>query len=666
MSLTGFRVIDRISDMTDVDIAGIQTGYVLIYNAITSKWEVGEMTGGTGGTSIHSGLTGLDYASAGHTGFEPTLNKGDLTETGSNILTIIGGVSGVIGDISIEVSSASLNTDGFLTSGDYATFLAKQNNLGYVPESGLTFTSPLSRLLNEVSIDLSEYLTILDASTTYQPSGNYLTSYTETDPLWSAASGNYSTTIQANALYYPLNSNPAGYLTSFVETDPIWSGVSGLYSTTLQANALYYPLSSNPSGYVVNAYAAAMNQYVGTTSSPHFANGFFNGTLQITGDSAPATGVGWELGYSYNRGIFRAYDRNTGHYKPGHFSGETFSIYVGDLPEQILGLFAGADGTLQFGKYTTNSILVTTSSNGTVSGIVNNSANWDAAYTYRVVSATGTLPLTLGLSSNALSVSMTQAGASSSGWLSSTDWNVFNNKQNAGNYYSVGGDDVAVTDGGTGKSSWTQYLIPYADTTTSFSQIPIGTSGQVLTSNGAGYVASFQTKVSGPTVQYYRAGTIYPSTTSGCAAVSRVQIDPTNNRTIMGMAFDGTANEYAEFETPIPSNWGGSDVKYRVYWIPATGALVGSGVVWNMYGVSFSSTDTMVSVSGTVKNVSGTVATGTYQTMHITPWSTGLTILNATTGDMAYFAVFRTPGHASDMVSQDAYLLGIDIDWSPT
>lgn len=53
--------------------------------------------------------------------------------------------------------------------------------------------------------------------------------------------------------------------------------------------------------------------------------------------------------------------------------------------------------------------------------------------------------------------------------------------------------DLAVADGGTGKSSWTQYLIPYADTTTSFDQIAIGTSGQLLTSAGAGSAPSFST-----------------------------------------------------------------------------------------------------------------------------------------------------------------------------
>lgn len=50
---------------------------------------------------------------------------------------------------------------------------------------------------------------------------------------------------------------------------------------------------------------------------------------------------------------------------------------------------------------------------------------------------------------------------------------------------------LAVANGGTGKASWTQYLIPYADTTTSFSQIGIGSSGQVLTSGGPGVAPSF-------------------------------------------------------------------------------------------------------------------------------------------------------------------------------
>jgi len=64
-------------------------------------------------------------------------------------------------------------------------------------------------------------------------------------------------------------------------------------------------------------------------------------------------------------------------------------------------------------------------------------------------------------------------------------------------FYIEGGTDVAFADGGTGISSWTQYLIPYAATTTSIGQIAIGTSGQVLTSNGAGAAPTFQAAAGG-------------------------------------------------------------------------------------------------------------------------------------------------------------------------
>jgi hypothetical protein len=43
---------------------------------------------------------------------------------------------------------------------------------------------------------------------------------------------------------------------------------------------------------------------------------------------------------------------------------------------------------------------------------------------------------------------------------------------------------VPVNKGGTGKSSWTQYSIPYASTATVISEIPIGTAGQCLQVNG--------------------------------------------------------------------------------------------------------------------------------------------------------------------------------------
>ena len=69
-------------------------------------------------------------------------------------------------------------------------------------------------------------------------------------------------------------------------------------------------------------------------------------------------------------------------------------------------------------------------STGTAWGtsIVDNSANWNTAYSLRLTSATAPLNIT------GTTISISQAGASANGFLSSTDWNTFNNKQASGNY----------------------------------------------------------------------------------------------------------------------------------------------------------------------------------------------------------------------------------------
>lgn len=78
--------------------------------------------------------------------------------------------------------------------------------------------------------------------------------------------------------------------------------------------------------------------------------------------------------------------------------------------------------------YPAAGIALSTGTGWSATSIPNNSSNWDTAYTNRLTSASATSPLTLTLSSNVLIGSMTQSGTASSGWLSFTDWNTFNNK----------------------------------------------------------------------------------------------------------------------------------------------------------------------------------------------------------------------------------------------
>lgn len=78
-------------------------------------------------------------------------------------------------------------------------------------------------------------------------------------------------------------------------------------------------------------------------------------------------------------------------------------------------------------------------------------------------------------------------------------------------YYIVGGTDVAVADGGTGRSSHTAYAVLCGGTTTTTAQqsiASVGSSGQVLTSNGAGALPTFQSLDVGSTLAGMAAGDV--------------------------------------------------------------------------------------------------------------------------------------------------------------
>jgi hypothetical protein len=121
-----------------------------------------------------------------------------------------------------------------------STYYLQTNPAGYITSSAL-----------------SGYLTSATAASTYQTI---------------AGMSSYLTTSAAAAGYYPLTGNPSGFLTSAPVTSVAGrtgavtlanTDISGLgtmatataadYSTTIVANGLYYPLSSNPAGYLTSA-----------------------------------------------------------------------------------------------------------------------------------------------------------------------------------------------------------------------------------------------------------------------------------------------------------------------------------------------------------------------------------------------------------------------------
>ena len=104
-TLTGDTVpfLDASKDLTSSSVTPTELGYV-------------------------SGVTGPIQTQID--GKEPTLTKGDLTETGSSILTVTGGTGAVIGSgVTLEVQQASSLASGYLTSTDWSLFNGKQDTI---------------------------------------------------------------------------------------------------------------------------------------------------------------------------------------------------------------------------------------------------------------------------------------------------------------------------------------------------------------------------------------------------------------------------------------------------------------------------------------------------------------------------------------------------------
>ena len=164
------------------------------------------------------------------------------------------------------------------------------------------------------------------------------------------------------------------------------------------------------------------------------------------------------------------------------------------------------------GDFTSQGIMLRGASSGTYSILTDNSTNWNTAYgwgdhstqgyvtTSGVTSVTGTAPV-VSSGGTTPAISMAAATTSVDGYLSSTNWNTFNNKLssvggdaapilggdldvNGNSIVSSGGGDISITPSGPGNvitSNVTIDGIKYPQTD--------GTGGQVLQTNGAGQLS---------------------------------------------------------------------------------------------------------------------------------------------------------------------------------
>ena len=353
--------------------------------------------GGTNATSYTSNefiwYNGSSLVASGYNqnSFEPAVTKGNLTESGSSVLTITGGTGAVIGTgTTIQVAQASGTTSGYLSSTDWNTFNNKEN--------ALTFNSPLSRAINTISIT--------------QASGT-------TDGYLSASDWNTFNNKQAPLTLGDLSTSTSGVTITGGTGAVVGSGATIDIAT---ANGTTTGLLSASDWNTFNNKQAPLT--LGNLSSSTSGVTITGGTGAVVGsgatiDIATANGT--------TTGLLSATDWNT-------FNNKQAPLTLGNLSSSTSGVtITGGTGAV-IGSGATIDIAT---ANGTTTGLLS-ATDWN---TFNNKQA----PLTLGnLSTSTSGVTITggtgavvgsgatidiaTANGTTTGLLSATDWNTFNNK----------------------------------------------------------------------------------------------------------------------------------------------------------------------------------------------------------------------------------------------
>ena len=164
-------------------------------------------------------------------------------------------------------------------------------------------------------------------------------------------------------------------------------------------------------------------------------------------------------------------------------------------------------------------------------------------------------------------------------------------------------------------------------------------------------------KAAGKETIYVPATAMYPTTTSGCAALA--QVEGTAGRPeLKCLDFDPSSDENAQFTVAFPKSWNESTITFRAFF-SVTGTNTGT-VSWALSGVATADNDAIDVAFGTAVAPTAKAHSGTSGDINVTAESGNVTIAGSpSTDEMVFFNVLRDV--SADNQSGDARLLGIQI-----
>ena len=149
---------------------------------------------------------------------------------------------------------------------------------------------------------------------------------------------------------------------------------------------------------------------------------------------------------------------------------------------------------------------------------------------------------------------------------------------------------------------------------------------------------------------------MYPTTTSGCAALTQVEIS-SGQPELKVLDFDPSSDENAQFSVAFPKSWNEGVITFRAFFT-VTGTDTGT-VSWALSGVSMGDNDTIGANFGTAVAPTAKAHSGASNDINITAESGNVTISNAAVDEYVFFNIMRDV--SADDQSGDARLIGIQI-----
>jgi hypothetical protein len=205
-------------------------------------------------------------------------------------------------------------------------------------------------------------------------------------------------------------------------------------------------------------------------------------------------------------------------------------------------------------------------------------------------------------------------------------------------------DDIVIKDTGTIGSSTTPAAVSIAG------------DGTVNLATAGATVNSAVIKTAGTETIYVPASAMYPTTTSGCAALT--QVEGTAGRPeLKCLDFDPSSDENAQFSVAFPKSWNAGTITFRAFFT-VTGTNTGT-VSWALSGGSTADNGVIDTAFGTAVAPTAKAHSGTSNDIDITATSGAVTIANAADDTMTFFNIMRDV--SADNQSGDARLLGIQI-----